>query len=1009
MISEKTVGSVNREFEVVQLEDLKGIERVYIDKKDKTLFGYVVFNARLQSRRVHLFSVKEKKDIQVLREAMPADSVGITDAEKAAKHTQAIKHSETITAKYLGNAPITSPGWAEKNPLVAKRMALVKSKDPKKQIAALMECAGFLLSESLKDRRKDGSDCDNDVAGAVVLVATESVRVMNELTSERYSSTRPNDIVEVQVLDVPVDRALARASVIGKSNKGKFKLPQKSLMSDRERQVVMDRIKSGELSKEAAMLVILDAEQDLAEQSEECLVVMGRRNEKLHIVECDVLLASRRNADAIKKAIKVAKNKLETMKKGPFLKVTHAAPLPNPELEAFNMSRANLVAVKHVGNGQFGDVYLANMTVNEGNAAKHLVNDAGVDEYGKAAIQVAVKTLKAGSSKEDQDQFVDECLLQCKLSHKNLVAVLGVCMAHRPYLCVLEFALYGDLQEVLQACEHKHIAIAETEFLHLLAQLAAALAYLHGNRTVHIDLASRNCLLYGDSLLKLADFGLARNYTAGRNCWRMAGPPLMLPFRQMPPETLAGSLWDPKSRDIFSPKFRENTDMWAFGCVIWEFTENGKELYDELKLGLMPLMKRIKQGLRLKFKESAPPALVALAKRCFHNDADQRPKFAELADELEEEVISRTAASGIAVRDVGSLINASLASRLKEMSTAATLQGRKKEEAPPLVTTLNIRHTNNPHMWQIHNYMSPAFCCYCKKLLKGLFKQGQQCQMCGLNCHLRCTNEMGHSCGDENHPTIDDVKGTSQKKGKDRTSGAGIEADVDRYAERAAHTTSLNHAPTLTKGPGYRPVYAPGTTPGGGGVEEGAVDEGDEEVGADAAFTAEAEQDVVFPSLAEDHHHADSDEGGIGYDNAEANPRTSKEDAAYHKHAHGSLNTSKTDFHLVMESSSEEDSDEEEVNEDALSMSQLHDLHKLARASSERGRIERKSGSSAPSRPISTDGMDDLRAMMRDFSEFEYNVREVYENNGDDEYADVEGDALALSSVNFIAAVATDA
>jgi hypothetical protein len=79
------------------------------------------------------------------------------------------------------------------------------------------------------------------------------------------------------------------------------------------------------------------------------LLCFCRRNDKLHIIDTDVFLASRRSADAIKKALKGAKNKFDTMKKGPFLKVTHAAPLPNAELEAYNMSRSVLVAVKHVG------------------------------------------------------------------------------------------------------------------------------------------------------------------------------------------------------------------------------------------------------------------------------------------------------------------------------------------------------------------------------------------------------------------------------------------------------------------------------------------------------------------------------------------------------------------------------------------------------------------------------------------------------------------------------------
>ena len=237
---------------------------------------------------------------------------------------------------------------------------------------------------------------------------------------------------------------------------------------------------------------------------------------------------------------------------------------------------------------------------------------------------------------------------------------------------MFEFALYGDMQGVLQSCDHKHIAITELEMLYLLGQLAGALAYLHKERICHIDLASRNCLLFGASKLKLADFGLARRYTEGRNCWKMTGS-LLLPFRQMPPETLAGSLWDRASKDIFSPKFRENTDVWAFGTVCWEFASNGNELYDEVKSGLMPLMKKIKNGYRLKFPPKTPSKLKSVAARCFDDVPENRPTFAQLQAELGA-LCEPLKAS---IRDVGALINAPLAQRLKNMSTAVTLHTRR--------------------------------------------------------------------------------------------------------------------------------------------------------------------------------------------------------------------------------------------------------------------------------------------------------------------------------------------
>uniref|UniRef100_A0A8C5A1B3 Serine/threonine-protein kinase n=1 Tax=Gadus morhua TaxID=8049 RepID=A0A8C5A1B3_GADMO len=51
-----------------------------------------------------------------------------------------------------------------------------------------------------------------------------------------------------------------------------------------------------------------------------------------------------------------------------------------------------------------------------------------------------------------------------------------------------------------------------------------------------------------------------------------------------------------------------------------------------------------------------------------------------------------------------------------------------------------------PHSFLIHSYTRPTVCQHCKKLLKGLFRQGQQCKDCKFNCHKRCAPKVPHNC-----------------------------------------------------------------------------------------------------------------------------------------------------------------------------------------------------------------------------------------------------------------------
>ncbi|XP_053123793.1 serine/threonine-protein kinase D2 isoform X2 [Hemicordylus capensis] len=51
-----------------------------------------------------------------------------------------------------------------------------------------------------------------------------------------------------------------------------------------------------------------------------------------------------------------------------------------------------------------------------------------------------------------------------------------------------------------------------------------------------------------------------------------------------------------------------------------------------------------------------------------------------------------------------------------------------------------------PHTFLIHSYTRPTVCQYCKKLLKGLFRQGLQCKDCKFNCHKRCATRVPNDC-----------------------------------------------------------------------------------------------------------------------------------------------------------------------------------------------------------------------------------------------------------------------
>lgn len=54
-----------------------------------------------------------------------------------------------------------------------------------------------------------------------------------------------------------------------------------------------------------------------------------------------------------------------------------------------------------------------------------------------------------------------------------------------------------------------------------------------------------------------------------------------------------------------------------------------------------------------------------------------------------------------------------------------------------------------PHTFVLHSYTRPTVCQYCRKLLKGLFKQGMQCKDCNYNAHKKCIENIPKDCTGE--------------------------------------------------------------------------------------------------------------------------------------------------------------------------------------------------------------------------------------------------------------------
>ncbi|KAG8567082.1 hypothetical protein GDO81_013492 [Engystomops pustulosus] len=153
--------------------------------------------------------------------------------------------------------------------------------------------------------------------------------------------------------------------------------------------------------------------------------------------------------------------------------------------ETWERSRSEFTMVRKLGQGFFGEVH---------------------EGVWNQTVKVAIKTFKQDDL--NRSDFEKEISALKNLCHRNLIQLLAVCSIGDPVYIVTELMVKGNLNDYLKSTEGERLQ--NTEFTHIICQVADGMEYLEKKHVVHRDLATRNVLVGEDLICKIADFGLAR-------------------------------------------------------------------------------------------------------------------------------------------------------------------------------------------------------------------------------------------------------------------------------------------------------------------------------------------------------------------------------------------------------------------------------------------------------------------------------------------------------------------
>ncbi|GIY25817.1 fibroblast growth factor receptor 4 [Caerostris extrusa] len=305
-----------------------------------------------------------------------------------------------------------------------------------------------------------------------------------------------------------------------------------------------------------------------------------------------------------------------------------SVPIVKIDYKMVRVPQAGPEAGHRAGQGAFAQVFKA-----EAFGLKSSVKQDKVSEEKASrcpSVTVAVKMLKDAHTDADMSVLVQELELMKVISekkHKNVLNLLGCCTRGGPLFLLVEYCEKGNLRDFLRT--HRNLSFAGYEepigspprtltfrsLIRYAYQCANGMRYLASMKFIHRDLAARNVLLTGDDVVKIADFGLAREIDETAYYKKKCNNG-KLPVKWMAPEAISSRVYSEKS------------DVWAYGVLLYEIFTLGATPYPSIPHDR--LYEQLVLGHRMTKPSECPIEVYMLMRRCWSQLPCDRPTFEEI-------------------------------------------------------------------------------------------------------------------------------------------------------------------------------------------------------------------------------------------------------------------------------------------------------------------------------------------------------------------------------------------
>uniref|UniRef100_A0A1A8GQ23 receptor protein-tyrosine kinase n=1 Tax=Nothobranchius korthausae TaxID=1143690 RepID=A0A1A8GQ23_9TELE len=190
---------------------------------------------------------------------------------------------------------------------------------------------------------------------------------------------------------------------------------------------------------------------------------------------------------------------------------------------------------------------------------------------------------------------------------------------------------YKDMEdpEIFDAGDDPDEELQALTFDNLLSfafQVAKGMEFLSSKNCIHRDLAARNVLVTKSRLVKIGDFGLARDIDNDSN-YVVKGN-VRLPVKWMAPES------------IFQGMYTMKSDIWAYGILLWEIFSLGVTPYPGIKVDAS-FYSMIERGFKMEQPYYANDSVYKVMRSCWALNPSDRPSFSKLVSFMCDQLTGR--------------------------------------------------------------------------------------------------------------------------------------------------------------------------------------------------------------------------------------------------------------------------------------------------------------------------------------------------------------------------------